>query len=205
MPLRIEEVAIIFQLLPRSLLVTIQSVDFLVVAKLISQKNIDWTCFAAEIASKLPEMSGLSFEEKFESLRDTIISSTELAQTKELPSEKQAWSYSSTNPWWDEEVGVAYRAMIQAERNFRRIGTAEAYDQLMNEQKASDRLRFSKKQQPWREHCEKFDEHTPISELFRAAKRFRNRETSSDPTMTDETLHLFAKRLAPDSPTALSC
>ena len=162
-------------------------------------KNIDWGCFADEVALKIPEISALSFEQKFEAFRDTLVEAAETAQTKSLPSDEQAWQYSTTSPWWDEEVGVAHRSLIQAERFFKRSGTQDAFDQVMEKQREFQRLRHTKKQESWRSRCEEFDEHTPLSELFGAARRYRNRAAASEPTMTDETLHLFAKRLAPDS------
>ena len=124
-----------------------------------------------------------------------------MAQTRPIPSEDAEWSYGKSAPWWDDEIQTAHRELTQAEHSFRRVGTQEAYDLLMGIQSTFQHLRHKKKQDSWRAYCESFDEHTSISELFNAAKRFRNRSSSSDPGMSDETLQLFAKRLAPDSVT----
>ena len=138
-------------------------------------KNIDWNRFGEEVKSKLPELVGLPFETRFASFRDFLVT------------EDTAWSYGGAAPWWDGEVQAAHREARRAEHSFRREGTEEAFDLMRSAQSSFQRLRHRKKQQSWREYCETFDEHTPLSELFAAARRYRNRGSASDAGISDET------------------
>ena len=161
-------------------------------------KNIDWTRFMGEVTSTLSGLTGLPFEERCEAFRDSLIAAAESSQTKSLPAEDGAWSYSRVTPWWDEEVGAAHRETRAADKAFRRLGTPESFDLFIAAQQSFQRLRHRKKKASWQAYCESFNERTSISELFNAARRYRNRIAASDPTMDGNTLHQFACKLAPD-------
>ena len=158
-------------------------------------KHIDWTCFADELKSGLPELATLPLEQRFAAFWDLMISAAEAAQTRPTPSGDTDWTYGGTVPWWDDELGAAHRQAIQAEQSLKRIGGEETFDQLMDVEKTFQRLRHRYKRDSLREYCGTFDEHAPISELFRAAKRFRNRGSTSEPCMSDDTLeqHTFRR------------
>lgn len=163
-------------------------------------KNIDWSEYAARVEQRLDEACGAQSDDvelTFSSLAKLIHSAAVDSQVKPLPDEFAEWTYLQPREWWDAELDVAYRAMIMAEKEFRRLMSSERW-QILEEKKSSfQRLRHKKKPESWKRRCEAYDNHTKMSELWKDAKRYRNASQQRDQPMDGVLAEALLDKAAP--------
>ena len=100
--------------------------------------------------------------------------------------------------WWNEKCSEKVAIMIQKTRNFQRIGTQEAFEEMRAAERDSKRVIKDTRRTCWRKKCSEITQETPISEIWQMAHHFATGKRSKSTKIDDEELlQKFADKNSP--------
>lgn len=102
-------------------------------------------------------------------------------------------------PWWNEECSIAQAKFIRFSKIFRKMGTRENYEKMINAEKEMKKIKKKARREGWKNYCSSISRETKITDVWKMAKIFKNAKFLTNDSHIDW-MDKFIEKNSPHNP-----